>query len=224
MHRPAYFNRLGYNCTVWGGKSGSKSALSVVFQWISQSPYDGMVVANTNPSGDLWDTIRTSREKVMNSRIKSFKMAVGALGLGAGLLLGASASANAQRQYDPYYGQGDNHRHDNGQHRKNEKRAEKRHQKAEKEALKQHQRQERDYYGNDRATREHQRQERERLENHRRAEERRRRTHQRNERNRNDDGYYGNNGGYNGNDGVVGQFEILDLESKKDGLRHPFRF
>jgi len=135
--------------------------------------------------------------------------------LSAVLALGAGTAA---------YGQGGHTHEGDRNHQKQEKRAEKRHQKAEKEALKQHQRQERDYYGNDRATREHQRQERERLENHRRAEERRRRTHQRNERNRNDDGYYGNNGGYNGNDGVVGQFEILDLESKKDGLRHPFRF
>lgn len=141
----------------------------------------------------------------MNPKIKNFKVAFGALGLGAGLLLSGGASANAQRQYDPYYGQGTYHQHDNNQHRKNEKRAEKRHQKDEKEDLKAHQREERDQYGNDGDLSYHQRQEREELKRHEREEKNARKNHQRTEANGNggynrDDGYYRNDG-YNRNDG-----------------------
>src|SRR2546425_1442794 len=132
----------------------------------------------------------------MNSRLINFKLAITALGLGAGLLL-AGGSANAQGQYDPYYPQSTYHAQDYGRHQKNEKRAEKRHQKDEKEDLKAHQRDERDQYGNDADLRDHQRQEREELKRHQRDEKNARKSHQRNERS---GGYYGNDG-YNRNDG-----------------------
>lgn len=151
-------------------------------------------------------TLREKVEKVMNSTTKNFKMAVSALGLGAGLLLGTGGSANAQGQYDPYYGQGTYSGRDYGRHQKNEKRAEKRHQKNEKEDLKAHQRNERDQYGNDADLRAHQRQEREELKRHEQAEKNARKSHQRNERNggyNRNDGYYGNDG-YNRNDGYYG--------------------
>ncbi len=122
---------------------------------------------------------------------------VSGLAFGAVLALGAGTAV---------FGQGGHTHGGNGNHQKQEKRAEKRHQKADKEALKQHQREERDYYGNDSATRDHQRQEREQEKYHRRNEEQQRKAHQRNERNGGgyDDGYYDNNGGYNGNDGYYG--------------------
>lgn len=131
-------------------------------------------------------------EDMMNSRISTFKLAVGALSLGAALLLGG-ATANAQGHYDPYYGQGTYGGRDYRRHRKDEKKAEKRHQKEEKEALKRHQRTERDEYGNDADLREHQRQEREELKRHKRDEKNARQRHQRDERG---GGYYGNNDDY----------------------------
>ena len=132
-------------------------------------------------------------EDMMNSRISTFKLAVGALSLGAALLLGGGATANAQGHYDPYYGQGTYGGRDYRRHRKDEKKAEKRHQKEEKEALKRHQRTERDEYGNDADLREHQRQEREELKRHKRDEKNARQRHQRDERG---GGYYGNNDDY----------------------------
>lgn len=123
----------------------------------------------------------------MTSRINTSKLAVGALGLGAALLLGGGATANAQGQYDPYYGQGTYGGRDSGRHRKDEKKAEKR-----------HQRDERDQYGNNADLRDHQRDERNA-----------RQGHQRNERSGNG-GYYGDdrygrdNGGYGRNNGGYG--------------------
>lgn len=127
----------------------------------------------------------------MNRRLTNFKLAITALGLGAGLLLGSGGSANAQGQYDPYYGQRTYRGRDYGQHQKSEKRAEKWHQKDEKQDLKAHQREERDWYRNDVDLRYHQKQEREELKRHVKDEKNDRKSHQRNERN---DGYYGNDG------------------------------
>ncbi len=142
-------------------------------------------------------------EDMMNSRISTFKLVVGALSLGAALLLGGGATANAQGHYDPYYGQGTYGGRDYRRHRKDEKKAEKRHQKEEKEALKRHQRTERDEYGNDADLREHQRQEREELKRHKRDEKNARQRHQRDERG---GGYYGNNddSGYGRENGDYG--------------------
>lgn len=128
----------------------------------------------------------------MKARIKNFEMAVSALGLAAGLLLGAGISANAQGRYDPYYGRGGYYGQNNSRHQKNEKRAEQRHQKYEKEDLKAHQRYEREIDRNDADLRYHQRQEREALRRHEQAEKNARQRHQRNER----DGYYSNDGYY----------------------------
>ncbi len=162
----------------------------------------------------------------MKSRIKNLKVALGAVGLGAGLLFGASV--NAQGQYDPYYGQGTYHGHDNNQHRKDEKRSEKRHQKDEKEDLKAHQREERDEYGNDGDLRYHQRQEREELKRHERDEKNARKNHQRNERNggyNRNDGYnrdddYDRNDGYNRNDGYgSGVSQAAFDRGYQEGLR-----
>ena len=123
----------------------------------------------------------------MNSKLTNFKVAI--IALLAGLLLGSVSSANAQGQYDPYYGQRTYRGRDYGRHQKNEKRAEKSHQKAEKEALKAHQREERARYGNDADLRSHQKQERDELKRHQRDEKNARKWHQRNERN---GGYYRN--------------------------------
>lgn len=144
----------------------------------------------------------------MKSKLSSFKMAVGSLGLGAGLLLGVGQTVQAQGQYDPNYGQGTYRGRDYDRHQKHEKRAEKQHQKEEKQDLKRHQHDERDQYGNDDSLREHQRQEREELKRHTRDEKNDRKRHQRNERNDDgygNDGYYGNgNGSDRRNDGYYG--------------------
>jgi hypothetical protein len=99
-------------------------------------------------------------------RLTNFKQAITALGLGTGLMFASGVSANAQGQYDPYYGQRTYRSRDYSQHQKNEKRAEKWHQKDEKEDLKAHQPYERDQYGNDADLRYHQQQEREELNRH----------------------------------------------------------
>src|SRR5216683_1389075 len=95
----------------------------------------------------------------MNSKLTNFKLAVTALGLGAGLMLASDGSANAQGQYDPYHGQRTYHGRDYDQHQKNEK-----------EDLKAHQRYEREQYRNDADLRYHQQQEREELKRHQRDE------------------------------------------------------
>ena len=82
----------------------------------------------------------------------SLKGALGALAIGAALLLGGSEMAYAQGH----------------------------HQRYERQDLRNHQRRERYYYGNSRALREHQRRERYQLERHQRFE--RRRDHYRNGR------------------------------------------
>ena len=138
----------------------------------------------------------------MNSRLTNFKLGITALGLGAGLMLASGVSANAQGQYDPYYGQRTYRGRDYGQHQKNEKRAEKWHQKDEKEDLKAHQRYERDQYRNDADLRYHQQQEREDLKRHQRDEKNARKSHQRNERNGD---YYGNDGYYRRNGSILGR-------------------
>lgn len=147
---------------------------------------------------------------------------LGALVFGAALVSGAGSAAQAQGQYDPYYGGGRSHQ-------KQEKRAEKQHQKADKEALKQHQREERGYYGNDSATREHQRQEREQEKYHRRSEEQQRKAHQRDERGGyNNGGYYGNGGYYDpygrqsggyGNGGYSGNGQAVFDRGYQEGVR-----
>lgn len=111
----------------------------------------------------------------MKLGISSLKRVVATAAFGAALLGAAGATAFAQGgQYDPYYaGQ-------SGDHRRQEKRAEKQHQKQEKQGLKSHQRQERDYYGNNGATRDHQKQERRDLKNSQRIERGNLKQHQRN--------------------------------------------
>jgi hypothetical protein len=134
-------------------------------------------------------------------RLTNFKQAITALCLGTGLMFASGVSANAQGQYDPYYGQRTYRGRDYSQHQKNEKRAEKWHQKDEKEDLKAHQRYERDRYGNDADLRYHQQQEREELKRHQREEKNARKNHQRDERN---GGYYGNDGYYRRNGSRAG--------------------
>jgi hypothetical protein len=98
----------------------------------------------------------------MNLKIKSLKHIAMAGIFGAFLLLGMSATANAQYRQD---------RRSNDSH----------HQKHEKQELKHHQKHEREYYGNSRQLRRHQKQERRQV-----------KRHQRNERNNNYDPYYNN--------------------------------
>jgi hypothetical protein len=81
----------------------------------------------------------------MNFKRYSLKGALGALAIGAGLLLGGSDMAYAQDH----------------------------HQRHERQDLRKHQRRERYLYGNNRALREHQRRERYGLERHQRFERRR---------------------------------------------------
>ena len=80
----------------------------------------------------------------MNTKVYSLKNMLGALVIGAGLLLGTSGIAYAQDH----------------------------HQRHERRALREHQLRELYYYGDSRALREHQRRERRRLEHHQRAERR----------------------------------------------------
>lgn len=81
----------------------------------------------------------------MNFKGYSLKSALGALTIGAALLLGGSEMAYAQDH----------------------------HQRHERQDLRQHQRRERHYFGNSRALREHQRRERFQLQRHQRFERRR---------------------------------------------------
>lgn len=88
----------------------------------------------------------------MNLKIKSLKHIAMAGIFGAFLLLGMSATANAQYRQD--------------------RRSDKHHQKHEKKELKHHQKHEREYYGNSREFRRHQQQERRQLKRHQRKERR----------------------------------------------------
>lgn len=110
----------------------------------------------------------------MNLKIKSLKHIAMAGIFGAFLLLGMSATANAQ-SYDPYYNQQDDRYYNQNQ------RGDKHHRKDEKRELKHHQKHEREYYGNSREVRQHQKQERRQV-----------KRHQRSERNNNYDPYYNN--------------------------------
>lgn len=120
----------------------------------------------------------------MKLEIDLLKRTAAIVAFGTAIWLVASTTTYAHSDQDYYRGQ-------NGNHQKQEKRAEKRHQKREKQSLKEHQREEHRYYGNDRETREHQRQEREELKYHQRNEKDRLKRHERSER---DGDYYNDRG------------------------------